>query len=359
MRVAVGLSGGFDSFMTCYLLKMEGYDVFGVTMRIWDGELSFSPKKNACYGPDENEDIEYAKKASEILSIPHFVVDLRKEYKESVLSYFVNEYARGRTPNPCVVCNSKIKFGLLLEKIKELGISFDYFATGHYARIEYDKESKRYLLKRGFDNKKDQSYFLYRLTQSQLKNILFPLGRYKKRELKEIALSCGFREFAQRPESQDFFAGDYSVLLSECKKPGNIVDLEGRVIGKHTGIGNYTIGQRRHLNLPGLKEPFYVLKIDAERNEIVAGPKRYLFGRSLYAKNVNWLVPEEEIRDKVVLAQIRYRSQPAQCIIRPEKEGVFVEFLVPQEGITPGQSVVFYDEDVVLGGGIIDSTHMD
>ncbi len=354
MKVAVALSGGFDSFMACYLLAMRGYDLFGVTMQIWDGEVSCGKKKSACYGPDEAEDILNAKKVAESLSIPHYVIDLRKEYREYVLNYFVSEYKNGRTPNPCVVCNSKIKFGFLLQKIESIGLSFDYFATGHYARIEYDEERRIYLLKRGFDKKKDQSYFLYRLSQDQLKKILFPLGRFRKDELKEIARARGFEELAKKPESQDFFADDYSLLLPDSEKPGNIVDIEGNVIGRHKGIHRYTVGQRRHLNLSGLKEPFYVLRIDAEKNEIVAGPKKYLSKRTLFAKDVNWIVPFDDLSNKRIYAQFRYRSEPSECRIHLEENGVLVEFLEPREGLTPGQSVVFYDKDVVIGGGVIE-----
>ncbi|MCX7856616.1 MAG: tRNA 2-thiouridine(34) synthase MnmA [Deltaproteobacteria bacterium] len=354
MKIVVGLSGGFDSFMACYILVTKGHDVTGVTMKLWDGDLSCKTKKNACYGPDE-EDIEHAKKITEMLSIPHHVIDLSKEYKEYVLRYFIMEYASGKTPNPCVVCNSKIKFGFLLERIRSLGIHFDYFATGHYARIEYDSEKGRYLLKRGLDIHKDQSYFLYRLTQDQLKQILFPLGRFCKKELKTLAMAKGFHDIAKRPESQDFFCSDYSIILKDQVKPGNILDLDGKVIGTHKGICHYTIGQRRYLNLAGLKEPFYVIKINAEKNEIVAGPKRYLLKRFLLAKDLNWIVPIEEIKEKRLYAQIRYKTKPAECKVSQRENGVLVEFLSPQEGIAPGQSVVFYDGDILVGGGVIDS----
>jgi len=356
MRIVVGLSGGFDSFMACYLLKLKGHEVVGVTMRIWDGESACTGKKNACYGPGEEQDIECARRLTKRLFIPYHVVDLTKEYKTFVLDHFLKEYVSGKTPNPCVICNSKIKFGFLLEKIKSIGVDFDYFATGHYARIEYDPLIGRYLLKRGFDREKDQSYFLYRLTQEQLKRTLFPLGRFHKKELKEIAIAQGFREIAERRESQDFFADDYSTLLQGYGRPGNIVDVEGNVIGRHKGICYYTIGQRRYLNLPGLKEPYYVLKIDALRNEIVAGPRRYLKKRYLFAKDLNWIIPFEEVKEKKIYAQIRYRSKPKECKIFREEKGVTVEFVEPQEAITPGQSVVFYDGDTVIGGGVIEST---
>lgn len=354
MRVVVGLSGGFDSFMAGYLLKLKGHELLGVTMRIWDGHVPCVKKRNACLGPDEEEDIENARKVAEILSIPHFVVDLRREYRDLVVEYFRSEYASGRTPNPCVLCNSKIKFGFLLERVRSLGIRFDFFATGHYARVEYDLEKGRYLLKRGVDTEKDQSYFLYRLTQDQLRHVLFPVGCYRKKELRELALSSGFGELAQKKESQDFFSDDYILLLQEKKGPGDILDLEGRVIGKHKGVHRYTVGQRRHLNLRGLKEPFYVLRIDAERNEIVAGPRRYLFKKSLFASTLNWVVPVEQVREKILFAQVRYKSSPTPCKIHLQEGGVLVEFFLAQEGIAPGQSVVFYDGDVVVGGGTIE-----
>ncbi|MCS7280169.1 MAG: tRNA 2-thiouridine(34) synthase MnmA [Desulfobacterota bacterium] len=355
MKIAVGLSGGFDSSIAAYLLAKKGYELIGVTMRIWDGKISCTTKKNACYGPDEEKDIEFAQKISEKLSIPHYVIDLRDEYREFVLNYFFLEYRKGRTPNPCVVCNSKIKFGFLIEKVRSLGLDFDCFATGHYARIEFDPERKRYHLKRGVDEQKDQSYFLYRLTQDQLKTILFPLGDFRKNELKMKALDFGLEELAKRRESQDFFADDYRLLFEDCGEPGNIVDVYGNVIGRHKGICHYTVGQRRYLNLAGLKEPYYVLKIDPERNEIVAGPKRYLFSSSLLAKDLNWLLPPEEVKGKKVFAKVRSTARLAECTFDFVEDMIVVRFTQPQEGITPGQSVVLYDGEVVIGGGIIES----
>jgi tRNA-uridine 2-sulfurtransferase len=353
--VAVGMSGGVDSTVAVLLLKRQGYDVVGLTMKIWDDSLQCAGAKSGCYGPGEAQDIADAKEGAERLGIEHHVIDLRGEYRETVIDYFRKEYVHGRTPNPCVMCNARIKFGSLLEKATLSGIQFDLFATGHYARIDFDPVESLYLLKRGIDENKDQSYFLYRLSQEQLGKTLFPLGHYRKAEIKALARESGFDEYLEKPESQDFFEwDDYGILLGDSGASGNIRDVGGNIIGTHRGIMLYTIGQRKMLNLPGMKEPFYVLRIDAERNEIVAGPKRYLFNNVAIVEDMRWIVPFQAIRAAKLHAQIRYRSKPAECTLLPtEGQTARVEFAFPQEAVTPGQSIVFYDGDIVLGGGII------
>jgi tRNA-specific 2-thiouridylase len=329
--------------------------VIGLTMSIWDDSINIKGSKSGCFGPNEWEDLDSARRAAQKLDIRHYVIDLRKPYQETVIEYFRQEYLKGKTPNPCVVCNARIKFGMFLEKALSCGIVFDSFATGHYARVEYDSLNKIYLLKRGIDEIKDQSYFLYRLSQDQLGRILFPLGRFRKDEVKAMAKEAGFDEILKRPESQDFFeCDDYGVLLKTTDKPGNILDMNGKVIGEHRGIAHYTVGQRKMLNLSGLKEPFYVLTIDAGRNEITAGPKKDLFQDSLIAERLHWIVPFHSIQKRKLQAQIRYRSKPAECLLCPaEEQTVKVKFISPQEAITPGQSIVFFEWDTVLGGGII------
>ncbi len=355
--IAVGMSGGLDSTMAALMLKQKGFKVIGLTMSLWDDSLKVKSSRSGCYGPNEVLDIEAAHRAAQKLDIRHYVIDLRKPYQEMVIDYFRAEYLKGKTPNPCIICNAKIKFGTLLEKALSSGIVFDLFATGHYARVEYDLLHKRYSLKRGVDETKDQSYFLYRLSQDQLERTLFPLGHYRKNEVKALAEKAGFTEILKKPESQDFFeCDDYGPLLKTPYKPGKILDVNGKVIGEHRGNAHYTVGQRKMLNLPGLKEPFYVLTIDAGRNEIIAGPKKDLLQDRLIAEHLHWIIPFHSIQKRKLQAQICYRSKPAECLLYPaEDQTVKVEFKRPQEAITPGQSIVFFEGDTVLGGGIIRS----
>jgi tRNA-uridine 2-sulfurtransferase len=349
------MSGGVDSTAAALLLKRQGYTVVGLTMKIWDDSLQCAGTKSGCYGPGEAQDIADAKEAAKRLDVEHHVIDLRGEYRETVIGYFRKEYVHGRTPNPCVMCNAKIKFGSLLEKATLSGIHFDLFATGHYARIDFDPVENVYLLKRGIDEKKDQSYFLYRLSQEQLGKTLFPLGHYRKADIKELARESGFDEYLKKPESQDFLEwDDYGILLGDSSRPGHIRDVGGNIIGTHRGIMLYTRGQRKMLNLAGMKEPFYVLRIDAEKNEIVTGPKRCLFNKAAIVEDICWIVPFHAIRAAQLYAQIRFRNKPAECTLVPtEGQTAKVEFTLPQEAVTPGQSIVFYDSDIVLGGGII------
>lgn len=354
--VAVGMSGGLDSTMAAYLLKQQGFTVIGLTMKIWDGSIQCNATRSACYGPNESEDISQAIKAAAQLGIKHYVVDLADEYNETVLEYFRSEYGRGYTPNPCIVCNSKIKFGALLDRAVKSGIVFDLFATGHYARITYDQCKGRYILKCGVDEKKDQSYFLYRLTPERMEKLILPLGEYRKGDVRELARRTGFEEYAGKNESQDFFeAENYSTLLNTGNGPGKVLDMHGNSIGTHRGIGYYTVGQRRSLNLSGMREPFYVISIDAARNEIIAGPRKYLQGSSLIAGNLHWIVPPGELASEPLKAKIRSAAVPADCTISLyDKDKLRVQFACPQEAITPGQSAVIYTRDLVAGGGVIE-----
>ncbi len=354
--ITVGMSGGIDSSVAACLLKKQGHDVVGLTMKIWDGPEEYNAVRSGCYGPNEAHDIADAAKAADILGIKHHVIDLRSEYRKTVIEHFQSEYAGGRTPNPCVVCNAKIKFGSLLNKALSIGIDFDLFATGHYARITYEPAYEMNLLKRGIDPTKDQSYFLCRLPREKLDTLIFPLGGYCKKEIRQIATGSGLEEFIRKPESQDFLeSDDYGALLKDTGDPGNIKDINGNIIGSHRGIAFYTIGQRRSLGLAGLKEPFYVLRIDHKENEIVAGPKERLFGNNLIAEHMNWFVPFHNALWKgPVEAQIRYRSSPAECRVSPvDDRTVVVEFMQGQKAITPGQSIVFYAGDTVLAGGVV------
>ena len=353
-KVIVGMSGGVDSSVAAALLKEEGYEVIGVTMKIWDGGTI--PKEgahHACYGPGEEEDIKDAQKVAQILGIPFYVFDLKQEYKTFVLDYFSHEYLSGRTPNPCIRCNQRVKFGAMVKKIYDSGIKFDYFATGHYIRVEYDKVGHQYLLKKAKDLKKDQSYFLYSLSQEQLGHILFPIGDYTKEEVKKIArnLELGINN---KPESQDFITGGYFFLFNKVTRSGPILDQQGKILGRHKGIPFYTIGQRKGLGISS-GERLYVTAIDPKRDAIVVGKKEDLLGDKLIASDLNWIDIKKIEKSIKVKAKIRYRHEEAEVEVIPlDKEKIYVKFREPQMAITPGQAIVFYDGDIVVGGGVIE-----
>lgn len=352
-RVIVAMSGGVDSSVAALLLKEEGYAVIGVTMKIWDGKtLSKERIHHACYGPGEMEDMEDARKVAEILGIPFHIFDLKREYKTDVLDYFYQEYLSGRTPNPCIQCNRMIKLGALVEKARNSGIEFDYMATGHYARVRYDEERGRYLLMKALDSKKDQSYALYSLSQEQLGHCLFPLGDYTKEEVRKTARKIGL-DISDKPESQDFIAGSYSSLFKEAAQPGLILNKQGKILGEHRGIPFYTIGQRRGLGIQA-KDPLYVTRIDPKRNAIVVDIKEKLYGRAFTASRLNWIAVKELKKPINVKTKIRYRHKEAESVVAPlDENSVRVNFKEPQMAITPGQTAVFYDGDIVVGGGVI------
>jgi tRNA-specific 2-thiouridylase len=354
-RVIVTMSGGVDSSVAAALLRQEGHAVIGVTMSIWDGESPLERgSRHGCYGPDE-KDIEDARKVAQTLDIPFHVFDLRQEYQLEVLDYVRREYQLGRTPNPCVRCNRRVKLDKLIEKARESGIYFDYVATGHYAQVERDQGTHRYLLKKARDKAKDQSYFLFALSQKQLGRSLFPLGNYTKKEVKAIAsdLRLGLND---KPESQDFAAGGYYSLLGKAAQPGPILDRQGNILGEHRGIPFYTIGQRKGLGLSAM-EAFYVTDIDPERNAIHVGPKEEVYGNELTCSELNWIATPELEGPASVKAKIRYSHNEANAVVAPLGEDkAHVKFREPQIAITPGQAVVFYNGDVVVGGGTIDRT---
>ena len=345
-NVLVAMSGGVDSSVSAYLLKQSGCRLTGVTMCLGVGA---DQDRKACCGRQAIED---ARKICEALDIPHFVVDLSHELQEYVLNNFVKEYLSGRTPNPCVECNRYLKFGRLLEVAKALG--FEYLATGHYAAI--DTRGDRLCLKRPRDRHKDQTYFLYPIAPEDLRYILFPLGPFTKQETRSIAGRAGL-PVAERQESQDlcFVAnGDYGSFLSahgEAAEPGPIVSVDGEVLGMHRGTPFYTVGQRRGLGISHSR-PLYVVAIDREGNRIVAGEAQDLYAGKLVAADSNLFVDELPHRAK---AQIRYRSQAQSCTVSRREAKLEVTFDEAQRAITPGQSVVLYEDDWVLGGGVIDS----
>ncbi len=364
MKILVGLSGGVDSSVCAAMLKEQGHDVIGVTMSIWgkDGvykkiqekmNSQFSNKRHgACLGPSEKEDIEVAQRVAKQIGIDFHVFDCAKQYEEIVLNNFKKEYLSGRTPNPCVWCNALIKFELLPHLAKENGIKFDKFATGHYARVEEISEGD-YILKKGIEPKKDQSYFLYRLTKNQLKNIILPLGVYSKKQIREYAKNMGLA-VADKPDSQDFYEGDYNELLQVDDKIGNIVDESGNILGQHRGFWNYTVGQRKGLGVSS-SEPLYVTELKKDSNEVVVGFKNSTMKNTLIANKLNWIGFKNTDIEFVCEAKIRSSQIPQKVIVKLlDEQKMEVEFENMQSNITIGQSIVLYDDEVVLGGGIID-----
>ena len=355
----MAMSGGVDSSVAAALLKEAGHEVVGVTMKVWDGEaISMGGLRHGCYGPGEEEDIEDAGNVAQSLGIPFHVLDLTEEYRSNVLDYFRSEYLRGRTPNPCVRCNPRVKLGAMIVRAKDHGISFDLFATGHYARVDYDGDSGRYLLRKARDVSKDQSYFLSHLSQEQLARCLFPLGEYTKAEVREKARAFGL-SVEGKVESQDFIVGGgHTSLLGISVQPGPIMDGDGAVLGEHRGIPFYTIGQRKGLGVSA-REPLYVTAIDPEKNVVVVGPKEKVYGDGLEASDLNWIAVEALEQPIRMKARIRYNHQEAGALVTPSSDAeVRVDFDEPQMAITPGQTVVFYDDDVVVGGGTIERTNI-
>jgi len=344
-RVLVAMSGGIDSSVAAFLLQQRGFDVAGVTMYL---NIKTSNKKRQCCS---EQAIDEAKNVCSTLGISHYVMDFSSELEEKVIAKFISEYLKGRTPNPCIECNRFLKFGLLLKKAKVLG--FDFLATGHYAGIE--EENGKFVLKKAKDKRKDQSYFLYPIKKETLGSILFPLARLTKEKVRQIARRANLPT-TNKPQSQDICfvsQGDYREFIRERVgeiKWGEIVDLKGNICGRHKGIPFYTIGQREKIGLTS-KEPLYVVSIDGEKNQIVVGRKENLIAKGLIAGNLNLLVdnlPED------TSAKVRYTHKEGKCKIFLEGEKAKVIFKETQEAITPGQSVVFYTGEIILGGGIIE-----
>ncbi len=345
MTVAVAMSGGVDSSVAAALLREQGCKVIGVTMNVWQDGAG-SERSGGCCGAGAIED---ARRVAHRLGIPHYVLDFRELFREHVMEDFYREYRRGRTPNPCIRCNRHIKFDALMRKAESFGAG--RLATGHYARIE--EEGGRWLLKKGMDARKDQSYFLYTLTQEQLARTLMPVGSLIKYKVREIARELGL-PVADKKESTDIcFITDGSYAGHFAAESGPILDTEGRVVGRHRGIASYTIGQRRGLGIAAA-EPLYVTAISPERNAVCVGSREAIYSRELVASDLSW-VAAGLIEPTRVRAKIRYRHPDAEATVTPLEGGcVHVKFEEPQMAVTPGQAVVFYRGDVVIGGGTIE-----
>ena len=369
-RVLLGMSGGVDSSVSAILLQKQGYEVIGATMKLWCGANEEEKEKN-------KKSIQDAKKVCEKLGIEHYIFDAQDEFEKHVINDFVEQYKNAKTPNPCIECNKKIKFGYFFNKAEELNC--DYIATGHYAKIEFSKEYNQYVLRKSKEEKKDQSYFLYTIPKEKLDKILFPLQNFtSKEEIRKIAKENNL-EIAEKKDSQEIcFIPDncYQKFLESRLKQqieGNIVLKSGEILGKHKGLINYTIGQRKGIGI-SYKEPLYVIELNKEKNEVIVGTEKELYSETLIANNINWQVDINKIEKNYenintnieqnrfqCFAKIRYRAKEAKAIVKikenrcqEENEILEVEFQEPQRAITKGQSVVFYDKNgTVLGGGKI------
>lgn len=354
--IAVGLSGGVDSSVAAALLLEAGHSVIGLTMQIWDPrrEVGAVSGRGGCYGPGEAEDLARARDVAARLGIAHHTVPLAADYEREVLEPFRQSYLRGLTPNPCALCNPLLKFDLLPRRAREAGLRFDWFATGHYARIQPPEADGRYRLRRGLDRAKDQSYFLARLSQQQLAATLFPLGEYDKTAIRVRAVALGFGDLAAQPESQDFFEGEDRGDLFEpgAARPGPIVDEDGRQVGTHRGLIYYTIGQREGLGL-ALGRRVYVKTIDAAANTLVVADHDAVLSTDCRVGDVRWIAGEPPAGSRPLTVQLRYRHPGVEATLTPAQDAWRVGFAQAQFAVTPGQMAVFYSGDEVLGGGWI------
>ncbi len=355
-KVVVGMSGGVDSSVAAYILQKQGYEVIGVTLQMWpDIPKEKIEEADGCCGLSAVED---ARKVANKLGIPFYVINFKDIFEKKVIQYFVNEYVSGRTPNPCIACNQFIKFEELIRKAHAIGAY--YVATGHYAKIIYNQEKNKYLIKKSNASVKDQTYVLYTLTQEQLKHTLMPLGDfYSKEEIRKIAAALGLVTAEKRDSQEICFVKDhhYGEFIAQRRPesmiPGNFIDTDGKIIGRHKGIAYYTVGQRKGLGI-ALGKPMYVIQIIPEKNQIVLGENQDVFGTELLAHHIHLMDMDQFHGSMKVNAQIRYNAKPSPAIVYlEENDQARVVFDHQQRAITPGQAVVFYEGDVLIGGGTI------
>ena len=353
-KAVVAMSGGVDSSVAAYLTKKQGYDCIGATMKLFHNEEVYVPREKSCCSL---EDVEDARNVAYSLGIPYYVFNFTDRFREDVIDRFVNAYETGATPNPCIDCNRYLKFEKLFYRAKEL--NYDYVVTGHYAQIEYDENLGRYLLKKAVDETKDQSYVLYSMTQEQLAHTMFPLGGLRKTEVRKIAEEHGFVN-AKKHDSQDICFvqnGTYADFIKQYTgktyPPGKFILKNGTVLGKHKGIINYTVGQRKGLGI-SYEKPLYVTEINVPDNAVILGTDSDLYSKTLTANNINLISVNKIEKPTRVKAKVRYRQteQPA-TVIQTGDDTITVEFDEPQRAITKGQAVVLYDGDIILGGGTI------
>jgi tRNA-specific 2-thiouridylase len=356
-RVLVAMSGGVDSSVAAALLKQQGYDVLGATIQTWAPKDCDRLNTRACCSVEGVED---AESVARKLGIPYYVFNMEKEFKESVVDYFSAEYLAGRTPNPCIACNETIKFKLFRKRARALGV--EKIATGHYAAVTRDEATGRYFVREGADGHKDQSYVLYGLAQEELAHLLLPVGAYRKEEIRRVAQELSLRVF-DKPDSQEICfipSNDYAAFLkrehSLEDRPGEIKTRDGRVVGEHPGYFHFTVGQRRGLGIANA-HPLYVTRIDAEKNEVIVGPKEEVLSARFRVSRINWMMNVNGTAEWRFDVKIRAGHKKAAARVRLAGEGAAeVEFEDPQEAITPGQAAVFYDGPLVMGGGRIDSS---
>lgn len=352
-KVVVGMSGGVDSSVTAYLLKEQGYDVIGMTMQIWQDDAP-EDSNGGCCGLSAVDD---ARRVCQKLDIPHYVINFRNDFKKHVIDYFLDEYQNARTPNPCIACNRYVKWESMLQKALQIGA--DYIATGHYARVVKDEETGRYMLRQSKTLAKDQTYALYNLTQHQLEHTLMPLGDYVKDEVRDIAREIGLA-VATKPDSQEICFvpdNDYAKYIEEHtgrkSKKGNFVDKDGKVLGEHKGIIHYTIGQRKGLGL-SLGKPGFVKRIDAKTNTVEIGDNADLFASEVRANKLNFMPFEKLEGEMKCFGKIRYNQKAEPCTIKMlDEETLLCTFDEKQRAITPGQALVLYDGEILIGGGTI------
>ena len=351
-KVVVAMSGGVDSSVAALLLKQQGYEVVGVTMKLYHLDNADLPEyyRGCC----TLDDVEDARRVCQRLGIPHYVLNLQREFQSFVIDYFCSEYQNGRTPHPCIACNDKIKFNFLVHRASVLQAG--HVATGHYARI--DSSSNGFSLKKGVDVRKDQSYVLFGMGQRELAHTLLPVGAYSKDAIRQLAEEAGFPN-AKKPDSQDICFipfGDYKAFLTQHvdTSGGDIVDTQGQVLGKHQGIEHFTVGQRRGLGLSG-GDPLYVLHLETDTRRVVVGPEAALYQDRMRVSRVSYVSGEAPSGPIRVQVKIRYKFQEAPAVLHPQPQGALVCFDEPQRAITPGQAAVFYQGELVLGGGFIES----